>query len=422
MISGLYPDPYPCNYTTFSSKKMHDILDWDIGIPSSEIVFSLCVIAFALEIMLLLFHFIGIIYAKYVLYQKPSVNMSKEELPGVSILKPLVGVDPHLQDNLETYFNINYPKYELLLCVQLEGDPCLQVVELLMTKYPDIDAQLFIGGNKIGENPKMNNIMPGYKASKYEIVLISDSGIQAYSDILIDMVARMGPKVGLVQGLPFCTDRKGFPAVLEKVYFGGALARVYISLSVLGINCVSGMSNLIRKCVLEEAGGLVEFAKYISEDFYMGEACVKSGYSMSLSYFPAMQNAGNPSLQSFRSRMVRWTTVRLATSPATLIFEPLSECLPLGFFVSWAGWYLFNVDPVLFFVCHILQWFFLDYLQLMALQREPITFSKFDYALAWTYREIMFIFYFLEGVFSKSVTWRTGSYRIKYGGYLEEIH
>ena len=39
----------------------------------------------------------------------------------------------------------------------------------------------------------------------------------AYPDILMDMVARMGPKVGLVQGLPFCTDRKGFPAVLDKV-------------------------------------------------------------------------------------------------------------------------------------------------------------------------------------------------------------
>ena len=39
----------------------------------------------------------------------------------------------------------------------------------------------------------------------------------AYPDILIDMMSRMGPKVGLVQGLPFCTDRKGFPAVLDKV-------------------------------------------------------------------------------------------------------------------------------------------------------------------------------------------------------------
>ena len=33
----------------------------------------------------------------------------------------------------------------------------------------------------------------------------------------MDMIARMTPKVGLVQGLPFCTNREGFPAVLDKV-------------------------------------------------------------------------------------------------------------------------------------------------------------------------------------------------------------
>lgn len=63
--------------------------------------------------------------------------------------------------------------------------------------------------------------------------------------------------------------------LLLQVYFGGAHARMYITMNVVGIICVSGMSNLIRKSILDDAGGLQEFAKYISEDYYMGIACAR---------------------------------------------------------------------------------------------------------------------------------------------------
>ena len=45
-------------------------------------------------------------------------NKKMYETNGVTILKPLHGVPERLAANLETYFNLRYPTYELLLCIK----------------------------------------------------------------------------------------------------------------------------------------------------------------------------------------------------------------------------------------------------------------------------------------------------------------
>ena len=52
----------------------------------------------------------SLISRKWKLNRKLTPTVPLEELLGVTILKPVVGVDPHLYENLETFFNIKYPQ------------------------------------------------------------------------------------------------------------------------------------------------------------------------------------------------------------------------------------------------------------------------------------------------------------------------
>ena len=55
----------------------------------------------------------------------------------------------YLSDNLESFFTLVYPKYEIIFCVRDYDDSAVPIVEKLINKYPDIPAKLLIGKKNI---------------------------------------------------------------------------------------------------------------------------------------------------------------------------------------------------------------------------------------------------------------------------------
>lgn len=375
-----------------------------------------CVTAFALMVSL----FSG----RLCLYQRTVPSVEHEELPGVSVIKPLMGVDPLLEENLESHFQICYPQIELLFCVEDDKDPAIGLVRRLREKYPKVDSHLFIGGKNGIINPLVHNMAPAYEAAKYKFIWISTSRIKANSDILYDMVGKiMKPNVGLVHQMPFTTDHIGFAAAIEKVYFGCVVPRYFLALNMLGFNCFVGMSYLVKKAALDEANGLAWYGRYLAEDFYLGRALRDCGYKLVMSAFPAQQNVGLLTVCSYKDRMVRWVRLRLSMLPfITAVVEPLTECFPLGLYGAWCINHFFGINPYYIFSFHVAGWLLLDYLLLRNIQRKTLAFSNLTFLLAWLSRELMTLLIVVEAIMNpRRIKWGKRTYKVGLQGHTQLI-
>lgn len=193
---------------------MDDVVIW------SNVVLVLAVIPWLSYFMVLLFYSLSILYGRLKLHRAADPLQKMDQLPGVSIVKPLMGVDPYLETNLESHFTLEYPKFELLLCVEDDQDPAINVVERLQQRYPAVTCRLYVGGKQGVINPMVYNMAPAYDAANYDIVWISTSRIKASTTILLDMVSKLdNPDVALVHQMPFTTDQPGFAHAVEKVNF-----------------------------------------------------------------------------------------------------------------------------------------------------------------------------------------------------------
>ncbi|KAH9286821.1 Ceramide glucosyltransferase [Echinococcus granulosus] len=371
--------------------------------------------------------FLFFLFAFYVSMRKfyKKSDEPLEYLPGVSIVKPLMGLDPLLSENITSHLELQYPNFEVIFCVEDPNDPAIELVESLFRKYPNVDARLIIGGNGNMINPMVNNFLPGYESAKYDLVWVSTSRIKANTDIMVDMVRKSeDPRVALVHQLPFYSDQRGFMNAIEKVCFGCALGRSAIALNHMGMLCFTGMSYIVRKSILDRYGGFARFGKFLAEDYFCSKELFESGYKIVLSAYPAQQNVANASISIYVTRMVRWLRLRLSMlTIVAAFFEPMIECVNLGFLIALSLRYFFDIAMITTMTVHISLWILLDYFLLRCVQGGPLPFSFVAFIFAWWTRELLtYVIYVKAVLHPRTVKWGVNTYHLSLGGHTELLH
>jgi ceramide glucosyltransferase len=247
----------------------------------------------------------------------------------VSILKPLKGVDPDLEANLQSFYRLDYPEYELVFGVSDPRDPGLGVARRVAALYPQVPTRFVANEREIGFNPKVNNLANILSVARHELILISDSNVAVPPDHLSRMVAELErPGVGLVTAPIRGVAGSGLGGTLEGLQLNTFVAGGVAALDGLfGRVCAMGKSMLLRRADLERIGGLEWLARFLAEDQVCGEAIRSLGLDTVVAPAPADNVLGAFPLRGFASRHLRWARIRRHTAPIGYFGEALTNPL-----------------------------------------------------------------------------------------------
>jgi ceramide glucosyltransferase len=81
------------------------------------------------------------------------------ELPPVSILKPLKGVDPEIWESFCSHCEQDYPQFQIIFGVSEGNDPAVEFVHKLQLKYPQLPIELIVCERILGTNVKVSNLV-----------------------------------------------------------------------------------------------------------------------------------------------------------------------------------------------------------------------------------------------------------------------
>lgn len=339
---------------------------------------------------------------------KKEPRLARENAPLVSILKPLRNFDDDMERNFESFFQLDYPLYEILFAVDSPEDPCAPVINRLRLKYPHVPVQIVFTGHSLSHNPKIHKLAQLEPLSNGRLFWVTDSNIRVEADTLDKLVQthlREGAKMifSPIRG----TSSRSLGSFMENAGLNFFTSGSIISAWALFRQpIVVGKSILIERGSLSRFGGFAYFKNYLAEDFLLGDAFVKSGFSVASDYTWVTNINQTTTLKGFFERMSRWAKLRFHLKKGIYLGEVLlNPIVVAGAGLLWTGrvgWMLL-VAAVGFKVL-------LEYANFLVLNHEDRKklWAHLVFPAAVVCKDLLLLAVYLTPFFSRTVRWRKG--------------
>ena len=245
--------------------------------------------------------------------------------PPVTILKPLHGDEPLLEQALASNFQQDYPDFQLVFGLQNPSDPAIAVLDRLRERFPHVQADVVIDATMRGANRKVANLINMLPRARHDVLVIADSDMHVAPDYLRSLVsALVAPGAGVVTTI--YTGHAAHGALAGQL--GAAqinhafLPGVLLSRQLGRRDCLGATMALTRD-TLGRIGGFQALKDYLADDGMLGNHVRGIGLGVHLATTVPATTVPETRMSDLFDHELRWSRTVRALAPVGLVLSVL---------------------------------------------------------------------------------------------------
>ena len=336
------------------------------------------------------------------------------DLPGLTILKPLCGLDEDLATNLASFLDLDHEPLQIVFGVADPLDPALAIVRRLVRSRPGLDVAIVVGRTTAAPSPKIALLEALLPHARHPVVLLSDSNVRLEgSEPAAILPLFADPTVGMVYQPVVARGERTVAAAIENLHYTEFAAFLTIGIHALvRQHTVNGKGMWLRRAALDTIDGFATVRDSGADDYELGRQVQAAGWGLVPAAMPVGVVQRDWSWRSLLSRSLRHAGLRLRICPLAypleLLVNPVAWAVPLA---CLPGWQRFALGAIVVKLC----------LELSAtrLLRGASLAPRFV-AVALLKDVVMFACWFVA-LFQRTACWHDRTYRLLPGGRIEAL-
>jgi ceramide glucosyltransferase len=231
-----------------------------------------------------------------------------DRTPPVTLLVPLHGAEPLLEENLRAFVEQDYPELQVVLGVAREDDAALPIARRVAAALPYRRIEIDVGEAPGARNPKLANVLSMMRLARHATLILADSDTRVDADYVRAVTAPLQQsEIGAVTCLFAGVPAGGFAAQLGAMFMNEQFIPSALVDRLFGpLRHCFGPTNAFRSAVLQSIGGFEALAPHLADDFMLGNFIARRGLRVVISKYVIRTMVTDPTLAALWEHELRW--------------------------------------------------------------------------------------------------------------------